>query len=889
MKICENKKLFKKIIWFLLILIIVSFCFTGEVNAKDDTVGGKLLKPISDFIVFVGDSFMNIIHGVIYKQWDTTITTNLLANAIEHAIAIAAGIVAAVAVAALVVVTAGAVLAAIPAAMATASIGAVITITVTAATGAGIITGVALFNSDLLPDVLELPVYQISPEEIFSNKILLLDVNFFNPKEDKVLTGKNGQEIKDDDGNPIYQESTARQLREVISNWYTVLRDIAVVALLSILVYIGIHIVISSTANDKAKYKQLLVDWIVALCLLFVMQYIMSFANLFVEKITDLLDSSIDSNAYVALLPDKDNKIYNRLKKLGGYDVSSLQSEYDGVHYISWQTNLVGIARLNAQYAMKESPSYAGYGIIFFVLVLYTIYFLFTYLKRVLYMAFLTIIAPLVAMTYPIDKINDGKAQAFNMWLKEYIFNLLIQPMHLILYTVLVTSAFKLASENIIYSLVAIGFMVPAEKLLRKFFGFEKAQTPGLLAGPAGAAITMEAMKHLFGKPPKGMDNKANSKSNSESSSDDAKPIKQKDNFNNEDEFFGTDNSNSNQGDNDSQNSNHTQNGELPGPNGGLPGPTKDDDNIIDLSEDEYQISNADDDNSEQESNDRNNHVTDDNENVGKDNTGYKEKETSTKDDKKAQRKIRRKSYKSALGTGLKYYGKGMAKNMANAAKNKIKNAHPLRFAAGMTAGATFGMMGMAAGIASGDLSKAAQYSTAAATGGYKFGRSTAQAIGSFAPNDVKDITERSMYATDDEYNEVKKKQYIKEFQKNDKNKFELERKYGKEESKRIMKEDVPILMQNGITDIEDIKAVEDLVRDKDAEKITTIKKAIATKNMADRVGNTEKMKDDDVEKWRKTLKKDYDNSEKWKDRDTEEMSTEAMKAIRAYNRIRFK
>ena len=40
-------------------------------------------------------------------------------------------------------------------------------------------------------------------------------------------------------------------------------------------------------------------------------------------------------------------------------------------------------------------------------------------------MAFLTIIAPLVALTYPIDKINDGKAQAFNMWFKEYIFNLL--------------------------------------------------------------------------------------------------------------------------------------------------------------------------------------------------------------------------------------------------------------------------------------------------------------------------------------------------------------------------------------------------------------------------------------------------------------------------------
>ena len=82
-------------------------------------------------------------------------------------------------------------------------------------------------------------------------------------------------------------------------------------------------------------------------------------------------------------------------------------------------------------------------------------------------MTFLTIIAPLVALTYPIDKMNDGKAQAFNAWFKEYIFNLLIQPMHLIIYTVLVGSAMEFASKNIIYVVVCLGFMVPAEKLLR--------------------------------------------------------------------------------------------------------------------------------------------------------------------------------------------------------------------------------------------------------------------------------------------------------------------------------------------------------------------------------------------------------------------------------------
>ena len=46
------------------------------------------------------------------------------------------------------------------------------------------------------------------------------------------------------------------------------------------------------------------------------------------------------------------------------------------------------------------------------------------------------------------------------------------------------------ASQNILYVVVALGFMIPAEKLLRKFFGFNKADTPGLLAGPAGAAAT---------------------------------------------------------------------------------------------------------------------------------------------------------------------------------------------------------------------------------------------------------------------------------------------------------------------------------------------------------------------------------------------------------------
>ena len=60
------------------------------------------------------------------------------------------------------------------------------------------------------------------------------------------------------------------------------------------------------------------------------------------------------------------------------------------------------------------------------------------------------------------------------------------------------------ASKNIFYVVLALGFFVPAEKLLRRFFGFEKAQTPGIFAGAAGSAVMMQGLNKLMHpKPPR--------------------------------------------------------------------------------------------------------------------------------------------------------------------------------------------------------------------------------------------------------------------------------------------------------------------------------------------------------------------------------------------------
>lgn len=302
-----------------------------------------------------------------------------------------------------------------------------------------------------------------SPEKIFSGKIPALDINFVDPVD-----------WENDDMN---ERSITQALHSTIASWYVSLRNLAVVALMLVLVYVGIRIVISSTASDKAKYKQMLIDWLVALCILFCLHYIMTFTTTIVNEITGAITGAQDTN---------------------GNNVA-VKVEGDSDSTVEFNTDLMGLIRFKMQ-----APNVSGkilYLILYLAMVIYTFMFTFYYLKRVLTIAFLTLISPLVAMTYPIDKIRDGKAQAFDMWLKEYVFNALLQPFHLIIYSIFVGSAIDLAAKNPLFAIVALAFITPAEKILRKFFGFEKASTAGALgavASAAGGAAVMNHMRNLM-------------------------------------------------------------------------------------------------------------------------------------------------------------------------------------------------------------------------------------------------------------------------------------------------------------------------------------------------------------------------------------------------------
>ena len=283
----------------------------------------------------------------------------------------------------------------------------------------------------------------ITPFDIFFNEVAVTDVNFFDLESGKA------------DG-PI------RTFRIAVAGWYYTIRTIAAMILLVVLVYIGIRMTLSTIASERAMYKKMLVDWVTSIALLFFLHYIMIFILMINSALVDAMA---------------------KLGKSAGVDKFLEQLVWEGL-------------------GIKATTSFAAI-IVYAVIVIQTLIFLLSYIKRMLNVGFLIIISPLITITYSIDKIGDGKAQALNSWLKEFIYGILIQPFHCILYLAYAKTAIDLlagkGADNSgmacgVFAILCLSYIKTGEELIKKIFGFGEAQSAAGMA--AGAAMTMTALNH---------------------------------------------------------------------------------------------------------------------------------------------------------------------------------------------------------------------------------------------------------------------------------------------------------------------------------------------------------------------------------------------------------
>lgn len=267
-----------------------------------------------------------------------------------------------------------------------------------------------------------------------------------------LLEGKYDMFDIDFFGNISQTKKVTGMLSQTVAVWYGATRNLAVGLTLLVLVYVGIRMAMSTVADEKAKYKKMLFAWVKGFCMIFVLIYIIMMAiNL--------------SNGLVKLVP----KSSDNLEKILMYGNGTIKNpEKDSIA---------------EQMATLKGWNYVAISMLYWVIVYYQLKFFILYFKRVLSVGLLTIISPLISITYPIDSIGDEKAQGYKRWLKEILINIFIQPLHLVIYSVFITSAGAIATVAPLFAAIFLMGLSRGEKIVKNIFGIRGAQSINSLGG----------------------------------------------------------------------------------------------------------------------------------------------------------------------------------------------------------------------------------------------------------------------------------------------------------------------------------------------------------------------------------------------------------------------
>ena len=294
----------------------------------------------------------------------------------------------------------------------------------------------------------------VTVQDILFNKLDITDINFFDFN------------IADD---------SIKAIRESVAGWYLGVRNLSAVLLVIVALYVGIRMALSTIAEDRAKYKQMLIDWITSVCLLFILHFIM----VLIIEVNNTIVETIAKNV----------KNQNLLEVTNDFRSYAL-GDFSAINVLT-----LGLAN-GAENGFASTFAAA---VIYLMLQAITLVFLLSYIKRMITIGFLIIIAPLVTVTYSIDKMGDGRSQALNHWLKEFTYNILIQPFQCVTYLALCSTSLETlqSSKDFKSAVIAISmliFLVSSEKIIKHIFHF---QSESMADTVAAAGMTYAAFRTL--------------------------------------------------------------------------------------------------------------------------------------------------------------------------------------------------------------------------------------------------------------------------------------------------------------------------------------------------------------------------------------------------------
>ena len=302
----------------------------------------------------------------------------------------------------------------------------------------------------------------ITPADIFFNKIPLLSIDFFD------LSGSQGAEII--------------QMKTFVAKWFVTLTGLSVMLLLAVLIYIAIRAVMANTGSSKAKYQKMFVNWVISLVMLMLLSAV-------------IVGTILLNNSFVRIIENA---------SAGAFGTGSGANEA----FKGMMVHLM-IKSLTPLQIIGQVSSI----ILLAVIVLQIFQYGYVYIKRMIKVAFLIVIAPMVTITYSIDKISDNKSQALNTWVKMFVFEVFIQTFHALVFAIFFSIAMAINHKLItsgssatwmdfmpnslpgmILAIMSIRFVGDGEKIIRQIFDIKGGEQLGNVT--IGQAVLIgQAMK----------------------------------------------------------------------------------------------------------------------------------------------------------------------------------------------------------------------------------------------------------------------------------------------------------------------------------------------------------------------------------------------------------
>lgn len=256
----------------------------------------------------------------------------------------------------------------------------------------------------------------ITLEDVIYNKIPILDVNIF--------TNTPG-------GKTVPQDSVVNIVRQIISTWYVSFRNLSIMALAVIIIYLGIRIALSTIPEKTSQYKTALLSWVVSIMLVFTIHYFMVIVFNINESIVSLFA-----------------------------DTGGEEALFDTIQTRAMDIRMdIGIPAT----------------IMYIVLQVYLLKFLWIYVKRYLAIMILIVLAPFICAKYAFDSAKGKRGSSLTSWMYDFTLNVLLQSVHALLYTALMGIAIEISLSNLwgfIIALVFINFISKADKIFMDIFDF---------------------------------------------------------------------------------------------------------------------------------------------------------------------------------------------------------------------------------------------------------------------------------------------------------------------------------------------------------------------------------------------------------------------------------